>query len=96
MVVHSCEKTDFSRERFAGGGSAARGRRDWFGSEVMYSPGGLLVKDRNNTSQPGATLKSDWRPKVKHRGRGRVEMACEVVTVGRMGLHGLVASPSCA
>ena len=53
--------------------------------------GGLLVNDRNNTSQPGATLKIDWRPEVKHRGRGRVEMACEVVTVGRMGLHGLVA-----
>ena len=91
MVVHSCGKTDFSRGRFAGGGSAERGRRYWFGSEVMYSPGGSLVNDRNNTSQPGATLKIDWRPEVKHRGRGRVEMACEVVTVGRMGLHGLVA-----
>lgn len=96
MVVHSCEKTDFSRGRFAGEGSAARGRRYWFGSEVMYSPVGVLVKDRNNTSQPGATLKSDWSPEVKHRGRGRVEMACEVVTVGRMGLHGLVAGASCA
>ena len=55
-----------------------------------------MVNDRNNTSQPGATLKIDWRPEVKHRGRGRVEMACEVVTVGRMGLHGLVADEWCA
>ena len=96
MVVHSCEKTDFSAGTRDGGDLGGEGSEDWSDLRLCAAPGGVLVNDRNNRAQPGATLKIDWRPEVKRRGRGRVEMACEVVWMGRMGLHGLAAAASCA
>jgi hypothetical protein len=59
------------------------------------SPGGARLRnDGNNMVIRGATLKIDWRADVKHRGRGRVVVARKLVSVRRMGLHGLAADAS--